>query len=84
MTKIYFLQRELSEITHPYGAAELQNINFSIRHSSCNQLKILFQIVTNLEFFYGNLFFAEGIAEGSRDGSRADEIEERGETIHEH
>ena len=35
-------------------------------------------------FFNGNLIFAEGIAKGGRDGSRADEIEERGETIHEH
>ena len=35
-------------------------------------------------FFNGDLFFAEGIAEGGRDGSRADEIKKRGETIHQH
>ena len=35
-------------------------------------------------FFNGELFFAERIAEWGRDGSCADEIEEGGETIHEH
>ena len=35
-------------------------------------------------FFNGELFFVERIAEGCRDGTCADKIEERGETIHEH